>query len=98
VRDIANSLIDISRNFNKVFIISTHSEHFVLALLSAVSKGILKPDDLSCYLCSKEKLESKFEQQKVNENGQLEGGLSTFMEGELEDFKEILSVSKKKKR
>ena len=28
----------------------------------------------------------KFEEQKIYENGQIEGGLSTFIEGELEDL------------
>lgn len=78
---------------DKTLIISTHSEHLVLAFLAAVSRGDLRPDDIACYLCTKDKKESKFQRQRVNEKGQVEGGLTSFMEGELEDLKDILRVS-----
>ena len=91
-RNLASAVVRIVKEENKTMIISTHSEHFVLALLGIVSKGQLSPDDVSFYLCTKEK-ESTFERQPVHADGQVEGGLATFMEGELEDIESILGVS-----
>ncbi|MEW6620290.1 MAG: ATP-binding protein [bacterium] len=92
LRNLAYALIRMTKDLKKTIIISTHSEHFVLALLSAVAKKELEPNNLSCYLCTKDNRESKFEYQGINDNGQIEGGLTSFMEGELEDLKDILGV------
>lgn len=71
----------------KQIILTTHSEVFVSALLVAVRKKDIKSTDVKCYLVKKEKKNTKFEEQKVSENGQIAGGLSSFVEGELEDLK-----------
>lgn len=96
LRKLANELIRISIELNKTILVSTHSEHFVLALLGAVSRKEIKSDDIACYLCSKDKKKSKIERQSVNSEGQVKGGLASFMEGELEDLKNILAISKNK--
>lgn len=93
LRNLAYALVRLVKEEEKTMLISTHSEHFVLALLGAVSKGILNPGDISFHLCLKDKKRSLFESQSVNTDGQIEGGLTTFMEGELEDLKDILGVS-----
>ena len=63
-----------------------------MSLLALVSEGTYYPDKLAIYLTTKEGKRSKFQRQQVNENGQVEGGLSSFMEGELEDMKAFLGV------
>ena len=93
LRNLAYALVRLVSEEEKALMISTHSEHFVLALLGAVSKGELNPDDVSCYLCTKDKKRSVFERQSVNADGQIEGGLASFMEGELEDLRDILGIS-----
>ena len=93
LRNLAYALVRLIKEEQKTMVISTHSEHFVLALLGAVSKKQLTPGDISCYLCTKDKKRSKFERQSVNADGQVEGGLASFMEGELEDLKDIFGVS-----
>lgn len=95
LRNLAYVLIRLAKEKEKTLIISTHSEHFVLALLGAVSKEKLSSGEISCYLCTKERKESKFQRQQVDADGRIEGGLMSFMEGELKDLKEILGVSKK---
>ena len=93
VRRLARALADIAReNGDKHLIISTHSEQFVMSLLALVAEGIHSPDDLAMYLVTKEGKESKFQRQQVNENGQIEGGFASFIEGELEDMKAFLGV------
>ena len=93
IRRLARALANIVReNGDKRLIISTHSEQFVMSLLALVAEGIHSPDDLAMYLVTKEGKESKFQRQQVNENGQIEGGFASFIEGELEDMKAFLGV------
>lgn len=93
VRRLARVLTQIMHDEGKRFIISTHSEAFLLALLTLVAEKQLAPSDLACYLVSKENKHTHFERQRVNEQGQIEGGLTSFIEGELEDLKAFLHVA-----
>ena len=86
IRELAKTFVELMRNEDKRFILTTHSEALVLALLTEVSRKNLKPDEVAFYLTSKEGKETKFERQEVNELGQIEGGLTSFMEGELEEI------------
>lgn len=93
IRRLARTLSDIVQEEpSKHLIISTHSEQFIMSFLALVVEGAYSPDDLAIYHVTKEGKESGFQRQKVNENGQVEGGLSSFMEGELEDMKAFLGV------
>lgn len=76
----------------KTLVISTHSEHLVIALLTQVVEGELSPEQLGFYLASKEGKATTFTRQEVNEKGQVEGGLASFMEAELEDIRKFLGV------
>jgi len=95
LRNLVHVLVNLMNEEQKTIIISTHSEHLVSALLGAVAKKNLDPDKVACYLCTKEKKESIFKRQRINETGQVEGGLISFMEGQLEDLKYITGVQKK---
>ncbi len=87
VRALVRTLCSIVKEEKKQIILTTHNEVFVFSLLSAVRRKDISPDEVKCYLAKKEKRATKFEEQKVNETGEIEGGLSSFMEGELEDLK-----------
>jgi predicted ATPase len=91
-RKLAQTLVDIAQNENKHFIITTHSETFLMALLAEVARGRLAPEQLACYWAVKKGKEAQFERQQVNEQGQIEGGLASFMEGELEDLKAFFGM------
>jgi hypothetical protein len=91
-RKLAQTLVDIAKNENKHFIITTHSETFLMALLAEVARGRLAPEQLACYWAVKKGKEAQFERQQVNERGQIEGGLASFMEGELEDLKAFFGL------
>ena len=86
VRQVARAFVQIVREEGKRFLISTHSESFVLALLTLVAQGTLDPSQLAFYLAQKDRKSTKFEPQVVNEDGQIEGGLASFMAGEIEDI------------
>jgi hypothetical protein len=93
VRGLAHALAQIVVEEDKRFIISTHSESFILALLAMVANGKLKPDNIACYLARKERKTTSFERQLVNAQGQIQGGLSNFMRGELEDLQTFMNVA-----
>ena len=91
IRKLARALSEIVRkNTDKHLVISTHSEQFVMSLLALVAEGAHSPVNLAMYLVTKDGKESEFRRQQVNENGQIEGGFASFIEGELEDMKAFL--------
>lgn len=93
IRRLSHAIVNIMKEKNKWFLISTHSETFLISLLSLVARKELKPEELACYYIIKEKKQTKSEYQRVNEKGQIEGGLSSFIEGELEDVKAFLGIN-----
>ncbi len=94
IRRLAQALVEIAREDGKRFLISTHSEPFLAALLGLVAQGKLPPTDLACYYAHKDKKATVFERQQVNEKGQIAGGLTSFLAGELEDVRAILKLAK----
>ncbi len=77
-------LMEIAQNENKRFLFSTHSEHLLLSLLAEVHEGNLNPEDLKVHYLTKEGFETKVETQRVGSNGQIEGGLKTFIESQMQ--------------
>jgi AAA15 family ATPase/GTPase len=94
VRKLAEALTDLATKGSKRFMITTHSEVLLTAILGLISKGKIKPEDFSCYLTSKSDVETKLEHQEINEEGQVEGGLKSFVETELEDVRAFLETKK----
>ena len=93
IRRLVHALAEIvGESDGKRLIISTHSEQFIMSLLALVAGGSYSPGDLAIYLVSKEGKASEFHRQQVSENGQIEDGLASFLEGELEDMKVFLGV------
>lgn len=95
VRRLASALVSITRDEHRKFVISTHSEALVLALLTMVAKGELQPEEVAFYFARKERRETKFSLQTISPDGQIEGGLATFMEGELEETRAFLDAKKR---
>ncbi|MDI6734677.1 MAG: AAA family ATPase [bacterium] len=90
IRTLVKTLCSIIKEENKQIVLTTHSEVFVSSLLASIRKKDISPQEVKCYLVKKEGKSTKFEEQKIGENGQIAGGLSSFMEGELEDLKVFL--------
>ena len=86
VRKLAHAMIDISANEDRRLIVSTHSETFVVALLTQIAAGNVSVDDVSFILAENRDGESVFTQQKATRDGQLKGGLAAFMEAEVADL------------
>lgn len=93
IRKFARVLSHLATEEEKQLIFTTHSEQFLLSLLACVKEGRLQPDQLACYHVAREKRQTTFTREPVSADGQISGGLSSFMEGELQDIKTFLSVS-----
>ena len=92
VRKLVHAFVDIVSNHDRRFVISTHSESFVVALLAQIAKGEIGVDDVSFLLAEKENGESRFTKQEAKPNGQIQGGLDSFIAAELEDMAAFLGL------
>jgi hypothetical protein len=52
----------------------------------------MSPEQLVCYQTKRQTKATSFEREDVSINGQIAGGLSSFMQAELEDIKSFLNV------
>ena len=86
VRKLVHAMVDITANKDKRIIVSTHSETFVLSLLAQIAAGKIGVDDVSFIFAEKEDGESRFTKQEATPDGQIQGGLRSFIEAELEDM------------
>lgn len=90
----AASLVEISEKEGKQFILSTHSEQFLAALLRQVSEGKLSPEDLCVYYLTKDKKGiTQFERQEVNNQGQIRGGYKSFLDAEMENLASLFHLA-----
>jgi predicted ATPase len=86
-------LVEIANKESKQFIISTHSEHFITALLKHIKNQDFKAEDAKVYYLKKEGQKTIIENQPINEKGQIEGGLVHFYETELEDLSALFNIT-----
>ena len=93
VRKLVHAMVDITSNHDRRFVISTHSETFVVSLLSQIAAGKIGVDDVSFILADKNEGESEFTKQEAKANGQIQGGLDSFIASELEDIAAFLGLS-----
>ena len=92
VRKLVHAMADIASKHDKRFIVSTHSEVFVVSLLAQIAAGEVSVDDVSFILAEKEDGESRFTRQDAKPNGQIEGGLDSFIASEFEDIAQFLGL------
>jgi predicted ATPase len=93
IRKFARVLTNLALEEEKQLAFTTHSEQFLLSILACVKEKRLRPDQLRCYHVSRERKQTIFTPEAVSDDGQISGGLSSFMEGELQDIKSFLSAS-----
>ncbi len=93
VRKLVHALVDIATEHDKRIVVSTHSETFVLSLLAQIADGRIGVDDVSFIFAEKEDGESRFTKQEATPDGQIEGGLRSFIEAELEDMAVLFGQS-----
>ena len=93
VRRLAPVMAEIAANEDRRLIVSTHSEAFVVALLSEIASGTINVDDVSFILAENLEGETKLTRCEATPDGQIEGGLEPFMTSELEDLAAFLGLS-----
>ena len=93
VRKLAIALAEIASEKDRSLIVSTHSEAFVVALLSQIAAGEVGVDDVSFILAQNQGGETRLTRCEATEDGQIQGGLEAFMAGELEDLASFLGLS-----
>ncbi|HEV2422813.1 MAG TPA: AAA family ATPase [Candidatus Acidoferrales bacterium] len=92
IRKFARVLAYLASVEKKQLVFTTHSEQFLLSILACVKEKLLAPEDLRCYHVAREGKRTIFNHEPVSVDGQIAGGLASFMEGELQDIKSFLSV------
>ena len=92
VRKLAIALAEIASEKDRRLVVSTHSEAFVVALLSQIAAGEVGVDDVSFILAQNQGGETRLTRCEATEDGQIQGGLEAFMAGELEDLASFLGL------
>ena len=87
---------EIAGKQEKQLVMTTHSEHIVFGFLNMVAKEQLKKDDLKIYYFENKNGIAKVKELKVNEFGQVDGGLPGFFEAEVEGLLEFLGEPEEK--
>ncbi|MGH9728926.1 MAG: AAA family ATPase [Candidatus Acidiferrales bacterium] len=93
IRKFVHVLVQLATEERKQLAFTTHSADFLLAMLACVKEKRLSADQIRCYHVSRDKKQTVFNHEPVSSDGQISGGLSSFMEGELQDIKSFLSVA-----
>jgi predicted ATPase len=78
--------IELARDESRQVFISTHSESLMLAILNSVSAGLIRGADVACYLTKKQNGLTTFKRESVTKDGQIEGGLVSFIAANVEDI------------
>lgn len=94
IRQLARVLCSIAKDEGKQLIFTTHSEQFLVSILTCVKEGLISADSVCCYHLTREKKSTIFHPQQVKTNGQIEGGLSSFVEAETEDLRKFLGLQR----
>jgi len=88
---LAHIFVEVAK-LNKRILITTHSEHILIALLTLIAKGEMLPTDLTVYSFGKTNYVSKPKRLKINEKGQVVGGLKNFFDHELSSSLEYMKA------
>ena len=76
VKRLAPVLAEIASKEDRRLIVSTHSEAFVVALLSQIAAGVIRVEDVSFILAEKEDGETRLTDVKLLQKDKLRAGLN----------------------
>jgi len=86
--------LQINKEENKQFVISTHSEHILFGFLTAIATKELSLNDLIIYSFEKEDSKAVVNQVLINEDGSVKGGIPGFFDNSVEQLiKYIQAIS-----
>jgi hypothetical protein len=91
----ADTLLLLARKNRSYFLISSHSEQFVVSFLNRVARKEATPEEVGIYYVDKDSSGcTTATPQTLNEKGQLEGGLRSFYEPTIETLRDFLMFAK----
>jgi len=88
-------LVEIAHDEAKQILTTTHSEHILMAFLTAVAQGKLQSDELAIYYFERKNGYAEATRLPVDEKGRVEGGLRGFFEADIEQLDTYLQALKK---
>jgi predicted ATPase len=92
ITKLTEQLLRITKTEQRRFLIASQSEHFVVSLLNLVAQGKATPDEIGIHFVAKDENNlTKIVEQKINEKGQIEGGLRSFYEPGIRALEDFLS-------
>jgi hypothetical protein len=92
---VAQLLISVTKEKNVQMALTSHSEHLLLPLLSAVGNGDLPWEDIRIYFCKEEAGHVVATKLDIDASGRIEGGLPGFFEASLEELGAFVSGLKR---
>ena len=94
--ELARLFVKIADRDKKQFLIETHSEHVLNALLNSVAKGDVGKEDLAIHYFEPQGGTVEIRRLEVDSHGRVEGGLPGFFDQSLSELTEYLETLKKK--
>lgn len=94
--EIARLFARVALKEEKQFLIETHSEHVLNALLHTIAKGELNKEDLAIYYFEAKAGEVSARPLKIDDYGRVEGGLPGFFDQSLDELAGYLEALKRK--
>ncbi len=89
---LCDHFVDIATQDQKQLLLTTHSEHVLMSLLTAVAEGRLQPNDLAVYEFRCEDEVARATRLEVNEAGQIQGGLKGFLEVDIDEIGDLIKA------
>ncbi len=85
-------LREVAQQEKKQLILTTHSEHILFRLLSAVASGDLKREDLAINYFEKVDGATRVTPLEIDDKGRVKGGLPGFFEAELDELSNFIKA------
>lgn len=87
--DLMKLFIKVWKDENKQIIFSTHSEHMIYPILSSISRGELKKEDVAIIYFEMKDGAVRTSNVEINDRGMVKGGLPGFFEADLLEMKDF---------
>lgn len=95
------SLIDIllrdSKEHSKQIIMTTHSEHIIASVLTAVAENTISIDDIAIYYLNRRGLSANAKLLKIDSQGRVKGGLPGFFEANIKEAQRHIKALERKR-
>jgi len=81
---------EIVKEENKQLLLTTHSEHIISGILTAVKNGKLQPHEISLWFFERKEMQNRATRSEVDKEGKTKGALQSFLEATVEELSEYV--------